>query len=205
MARRITPKEMAEDKAKVSLTGLTIIMMGTLFIYFLWAVINSKFLVNFSIDSLVGVVAFVILVRNLKLKYDIIKKYTSEKQFMILDFVAFVLCFLIKVVVQIPFDFSLIILLLSHYATKQIFNKIIEKKWCSNEHHFLFWNLILYFLYGIFDIIYNFILRNIIAFFKYRCCTTTFFFFFKTQFINSVFWDYIIQFFFQISLRNLIF
>ena len=91
MARRITPKEMAEDKAKVSLTGLTIIMMGTLFIYFLWAVINSKFLVNFSIDSLVGVVAFVILVRNLKLKYDVIKKYTSEKQFMILDFVAFVL------------------------------------------------------------------------------------------------------------------
>ncbi|MFP5453388.1 hypothetical protein [Parvimonas sp. G1604] len=128
MARRITPKEMAEDKAKVSLTGLTIIMMGTLFIYFLWAVINSKFLVNFSVDSLVGVVAFVILVRNLKLKYVIIKKYTSEKQFMILDFVAFVLCFLIKVVVQIPFDFSLIILLLSHYATKQIFNKIIEKK-----------------------------------------------------------------------------
>jgi hypothetical protein len=126
MARRITPKEMAEDKAKVSLTGLTIIMMGTLFIYFLWAVINSKFLVNFSIDSLVGVVAFVILVRNLKLKYDIIKKYTSEKQFMILDFVAFVLCFLIKVVVQIPFDFSLIILLLSHYATKQIFNKIVK-------------------------------------------------------------------------------
>ena len=128
MARRITPKEMAEDKAKVSLTGLTIIMMGTLFIYFLWAVINSKFLVNFSIDALVGVVAFVILVRNLKLKYDVIKKYTSEKQFMILDYVAFVLCFLIKVVVQIPFDFSLIILLLSHYATKQIFNKIIEKK-----------------------------------------------------------------------------
>ena len=128
MARRITPKEMAEDKAKVSLTGLTIIMMGTLFIYFLWAVINSKFLVNFSIDALVGVVAFVILVRNLKLKYDVIKKYTSEKQFMILDLVAFVLCFLIKVVVQIPFDFSLIILLLSHYATKQIFNKIIEKK-----------------------------------------------------------------------------
>ena len=128
MARRITPKEMAEDKAKVSLTGLTIIMMGTLFIYFLWAVINSKFLVNFSVDALVGVVAFVILVRNLKLKYDVIKKYTSEKQFMILDLVAFVLCFLIKVVVQIPFDFSLIILLLSHYATKQIFNKIIEKK-----------------------------------------------------------------------------
>ena len=126
MARRITPKEMSEDKSKISLTGLTIIMMGTLFIYFLWAVINSKFLVNFSIDALVGVVAFVILVRNLKLKYDIIKKYTSEKQFMILDFVAFVLCFLIKVVVQIPFDFSLIILLLSHYATKQIFNKIVK-------------------------------------------------------------------------------
>lgn len=128
MARRITPKEMSEDKSKISLTGLTIIMMGTLFIYFLWAVINSKFLVNFSIDALVGVVALVILIRNLKVKYSVIKKYTSEKQFMILDLVAFVLCFLIKVVVKIPFDFSLIILLVSHYATKQIFNKIIEKK-----------------------------------------------------------------------------
>lgn len=128
MARRITSKEMSEDKSKISLTGLTIIMMGTLFIYFLWAVINSKFLVNFSIDALVGVVALVILIRNLKIKYSIIKKYTSEKQFMILDLVAFALCFLIKVVVQIPFDFSLIILLISHYATKRIFNKIIEKK-----------------------------------------------------------------------------
>lgn len=126
MARRITPKEMSEDKSKISLTGLTIIMMGTLFIYFLWAVINSKFLVNFSIDALVGVVALVILIRNLKVKYSVIKKYTSEKQFMILDLVAFVLCFLIKVVVKIPFDFSLIILLISHYATKQIFNKIIK-------------------------------------------------------------------------------
>ena len=128
MARRITPKEMSEDKSKISLTGLTIIMMGTLFIYFLWAVINSKLLVNFSIDALVGVVALVILIRNLKVKYSVIKKYTSEKQFMILDLVTFVLCFLIKVVVKIPFDFSLIILLVSHYATKQIFNKIIEKK-----------------------------------------------------------------------------
>ena len=126
MARRITQKEMSEDKSKISLTGLTIIMMGTLFIYFLWAVINSKFLVNFSIDALVGVVALVILIRNLKVKYSVIKKYTSEKQFMILDLVAFVLCFLIKVVVKIPFDFSLIILLISHYATKQIFNKIVK-------------------------------------------------------------------------------
>lgn len=126
MARRITPKEMSEDKSKISLTGLTIIMMGTLFIYFLWAVINSKFLVNFSIDALVGVVALVILIRNLKVKFSVIKKYTSEKQFMILDLVAFVLCFLIKVVVKIPFDFSLIILLISHYATKQIFNKIVK-------------------------------------------------------------------------------
>ena len=126
MARRITPKEMSEDKSKISLTGLTIIMMVTLLIYFLWAVINSKFLVNFSIDALVGVVALVILIRNLKVKYSVIKKYTSEKQFMILDLVAFVLCFLIKVVVKIPFDFSLIILLISHYATKQIFNKIVK-------------------------------------------------------------------------------
>ena len=126
MSRRITPKEIAGDKSKISLTGLTIIMMGTLFIYFLWAVINSKFLVNFSIDALVGVVAIVILIRNLKVKYNIIKKYTSEKQFMILDLVAFTLCFLIKVVVKIPFDFSLIILLISHYATKQIFNKIVK-------------------------------------------------------------------------------
>lgn len=126
MSRRITPKEISEDKTKISLTGLTIIMMGTLFIYFLWAVLNSNFLINFSIDAIVGVIAFVLLVRNLKLKYKTIKKYTNEKQFMILDIISFILCFLIKIVVKVPFDFSLIILLISHYATKQIFNKIVK-------------------------------------------------------------------------------
>lgn len=42
-----------EDKAKIMMSSLTIIMTGTLVVYFFYAVLNSKFLVNFSIDALV--------------------------------------------------------------------------------------------------------------------------------------------------------
>lgn len=40
-----------EDKAKIMMSSLTIIMTGTLVVYFFYAVLNSKFLINFSIDA----------------------------------------------------------------------------------------------------------------------------------------------------------
>lgn len=113
-----------KDKEKIVMSGLSIVMFGTLFIYFLWSVINNKFLVNFSIDALVGVVSFVLLVRNFKIKYEVVKRYTESNIFSIIDLVGFSICMVIKMMSKLPFDFSLPILLIAYYFTKRQFQKI---------------------------------------------------------------------------------
>lgn len=124
--KQIKEGKFREDFSKLSLTGLTIIMSATLVIYFLWALISGRYLVNFTIDSLVGVVAFVFMLRFFKVKYSIIKKYTRTREFVLIDFLSILLCFLVKAAVKLPFDFSLPILLVSHYVTKNLFKKINE-------------------------------------------------------------------------------
>lgn len=114
-----------EDKAKIMMSSLTIIMTGTLVVYFFYAVLNSKFLVNFSIDALVGAVALVILIRNFKLKYKVLKNYSDLNYFKFIDVLSFSVCVFIKTAFKIPFDFSLFILLLAYYLTKTKFDKIV--------------------------------------------------------------------------------
>ena len=108
MVKRKNKEEIENDKIKFMMTGTTIIMTGTIFIYFLWAVINNRFLVNFSVDALVGTVALVFLAKNMVVKYRMIEKYTKASYYKIFDVVSLLLCLLVKIVLKIPFDFSLI-------------------------------------------------------------------------------------------------
>lgn len=126
MAKQKNKQNREKDNEKIVMSGLSIVMFGTLFIYFLWSVINNKFLVNFSIDAIVGVLAFVLLFRNFKLKYEVINRYEDKNIFLILDIVGFSICMLIKVTSKLPFDFSLPILLVVYYITKKKFQKIIN-------------------------------------------------------------------------------
>lgn len=125
--KKINEKEMADDKGKFLMSGLTIIMMGTLFIYFLWSVINGRYIVNFSVDSIVGVISFVILIKNIKCKYDVLKKYhESLNNYKFIDIASFLICLFIKIIIQMPFDFSLIILLASYYISKNKFYQTLN-------------------------------------------------------------------------------
>lgn len=123
-SKKNTDRQINEDKGKFLMASLTIIMTGTIFIYFLWSVINAKYIINFSVDAIVGAISFVILIRNLKLKYNILKKYNELlNNYKFIDLSSFVICLFIKIFVKIPFDFSLVILLCSYYITKNKFYK----------------------------------------------------------------------------------
>ena len=123
-SKKNTDRQINEDKGKFLMASLTIIMTGPLFIYFLWSVINAKYIINFSVDAIVGAISFVILIRNLKLKYNILKKYNELlNNYKFIDLSSFVICLFIKIFVKIPFDFSLVILLCSYYITKNKFYK----------------------------------------------------------------------------------
>lgn len=124
MAKQKNKQNREKDNEKIVMSGLSIVMFQTLFIYFLWSVINNKFLVNFSIDAIVGVLSLVLLVRNLKIKYEVVKRYSQINSFLAFDLIGFIVCILIKLLMESPFDFSLPILLVIYYITKKKFQNI---------------------------------------------------------------------------------
>lgn len=124
MVKQKNKQNREKDNEKIVMSGLSIVMFQTLFIYFLWSVINNKFLVNFSIDAIVGVLSLVLLVRNLKIKYEVVKRYSQINSFLAFDVIGFLVCILIKLLMESPFDFSLPILLVIYYITKKKFQNI---------------------------------------------------------------------------------
>lgn len=108
------------------MSGLMIIMCGTLAIFFLNAIITQKFLVAFSVDAIVGTIALLFLYRNLRLKYKIVNNMYRGKDILYLDIVAFILCILLKIVVK-QVDLSLFILMIDYYFSKSKFKKSLNK------------------------------------------------------------------------------
>lgn len=120
-------KKTNEDKkAKFIMSGLTIIMMTTLVIYYIGSIIANKYIVSFSVDSIVGVIAFGLLLRNLSIKYKLLSSVDDKKDFILLDALSITLCILIKIAFRIPFDVSLPILIIAYYISKKKFEKIFN-------------------------------------------------------------------------------
>lgn len=121
-------KKLNEDKkAKFIMSGLTIVMMTTLVIYYIGAIITKKYLISFSIDSIVGVLAFAILIKNLSIKYKLLEEFNNKKEFILLDVVSIVLCLMTKISFKLPFDVSLPILVISYFISKKKLEKILKK------------------------------------------------------------------------------
>ncbi len=115
-------KEKEENKASLQtqyiLSSLMIMMTGTMLIYFVNAILRSTYVINFSIDAIVGSVALVLFVRNEWLKYRISKACLNKKDYIIYDLLTLVFCILLKFFIY-HFDISLIIFIASYYFTKR--------------------------------------------------------------------------------------
>lgn len=105
-------------QSQLTLCSLVIIMTGTLFIYFLNAVLRQNYLVNFSIDAIVGSLALVLLIRNEWLKFRLTKFYTQSRDYLMIDILALVFCFLLKLMIA-HMDVSLLVLLAVYYFSKR--------------------------------------------------------------------------------------
>lgn len=115
-----------ESISKYIMSGISVIISGTLFVYFIYAVVYSRYLIHFSIDAIVGVVALVFLVRNLQAKNNLVLSYKKDNSFLIIDLVSLGLCVLLKLFLKIPFDFSLFILFGTYLLNKWRFEKLIK-------------------------------------------------------------------------------
>lgn len=112
-----------EREGELVMSGITIIISGTLFLYFLRAVIYNDFLIHFSVDALVGALALVFLVRNLRKKYSLLESSPLRTYAIQMDVASFLLAALLRLFWHIPFDFSLPILTISYYFQRRRWTK----------------------------------------------------------------------------------
>lgn len=124
--KKLAEQILQNEKGKFIMSGIVIVMTGTLVLFFLMAVLTENFLINIWVDAIVGALAIVFLYRNMKIKYRIIKKYTSPKDYMYLDVSSFVLCVLVKIMMPGFLDFSLVILFIAHFISKKKFEKMLD-------------------------------------------------------------------------------
>ncbi len=112
---------------KFTMTGLMIIMTGTMVLFFLRAVMAGVYFINFSVDSIVGAIGAVILLANLRVKYRMLKNCTGTRDFIYLDGSSFLLSILLKMALPPNLDFTLVVLIVAYYVEKKKFKKILNE------------------------------------------------------------------------------
>ena len=117
-------KNKEADSAKFTMYGISIVISGTLFVYFLAAIFHRNFLVNFCVDAIVGALALAILLNNEINKHKMVKMYTTNRYFKMMDILSLALSILLKLFWNIAFDFTLLILFLAYILSKKEFEKL---------------------------------------------------------------------------------
>ena len=121
-------KMVIRDDEKLKICNMMLVMSVTLTLFFFKAVLTQKFMVNFSIDAIIGCAAFVFAFMNVRTKYKTLKRYDLVRDFVYLDVLSLILCILFKMFFPVQVDFSLIILLVDYYLCKKRFReKAFEK------------------------------------------------------------------------------
>ena len=108
---------------KIKICNMMLVMSVTLTLFFLKAVLFSSYVVNFSVDAIVGCLAFVFSFINVRTKYRTLKRYNLVRDFIYLDGLSLLLCILFKMFFPVQVDFSLIILLVDYYLCKKRFKE----------------------------------------------------------------------------------
>ena len=107
-------KMVCRDDEKLKICNMMLVMSVTLTLFFLKAVLFSSYVVNFSVDAIVGCAALVFSLINVRTKYRTLRRYDLVRDFVYLDVLSLILCILFKMFFPVQVDFSLIILLVDY-------------------------------------------------------------------------------------------
>lgn len=124
--KKVKEMTIKQDHNKFLISGMMTVMTGTILLFFVTAIITQKFVLMFSIDAIVASVAFVLLVRNLILKYKMIDRYVKKNIYVQTDVVSLVLCICLKLLLPGYIDLSLIVLFAVHFLQKKRFEKALN-------------------------------------------------------------------------------
>ncbi|WP_317300612.1 hypothetical protein [Allobaculum stercoricanis] len=119
------------DMTNFRLSGMIMMITGSLFCMFIKAWMTENYLVNFSIDALIGVAAGAIFILNLGSQTRTVGYYGKTLDFFLMDGAIFVLWFLLMMMIE-AFDFSLLLFLIVYFLQKKRFEKM-QKEFLSNN------------------------------------------------------------------------
>lgn len=129
---KFASRQLVQDKEQFGITGMMALICAMLVCLYVRSVITGRYLVNFSIDSIVGAVALVFLAVNLTGQFRLIKIYTSVRDYLLTDVLALVLWCLLLMLWP-AFDTSLILFGIAFYFEKRKFIRTMQKFAASNE------------------------------------------------------------------------
>lgn len=123
-----TKKELEKLKKEIlekyTIAGLWQTMWGYIVLLFIKELLTNNYLISFSVDILVAIIAFYITIHNLINQYKLIKEYSiSMKPFYFQIFGFVIGLFIIIITLKSPFDISFAILVVALLTNKRIFEK----------------------------------------------------------------------------------
>ncbi|MDO4466922.1 MAG: hypothetical protein Q4C49_07930 [Bacillota bacterium] len=124
--KKVKNMTITQDRNKFLISGMMIVMTGTILMYFLSALISQSFVIMFSIDLIVASVAFVLFVRNMALKYKMINRYVKKNVYVEMDVLGVILCICFKMILPKFLDLSLVLLFIVHFLQKKRFEKALS-------------------------------------------------------------------------------
>lgn len=119
------------DMTNFRLSGMIMMITGALFCMFIKAWMTENYLVNFSIDALIGVAAGAIFILMFGGQMRTVGYYGKTIDFFLMDGAIFVLWFLLMLMIE-AFDFSLVLFLIVYFLQKKRFEKM-QKDFLSNN------------------------------------------------------------------------
>lgn len=124
--QKILEQQLQDAQTRFTLSNIVLTVTATLVCFFLGAIIRRIYVINFSVDAIVGVVAAVIAFQNCRVKYRLLRLYTKSRDFYILDGAALLLSVLMKFVLPANVDVSLFIFMMAYFSEKRKFDKILD-------------------------------------------------------------------------------
>lgn len=130
--QKLTKKELETKKKEIlekyTIAGLWQTMCGYIVLLFIKELLTNNYLISFSIDILVAIVAFYITIHNSINQYKLIKASNiSMKPFYFQMFGFIVGLFIVIMTLKSPFDISFAILVVALLTNKRMFEKEIKE------------------------------------------------------------------------------
>ena len=125
---KLTKKQVAKIKTEIlekyTISGLWQTMCGYIVLLFVKELLTDNYLINFSVDVLVAIVAFYITLHNLVNQYKLISEHAISKKPFVFQIFGYVIgLFIVIITLKSPFDISFAILVIAFLTNKKLFEK----------------------------------------------------------------------------------